>query len=122
MYLVELKPGMETIYGSVAELTEAVRRGEVTEAAKVFHRARSEWAPITSHPKFREIVASLTSTPARKEWTFLPAKPGETPPRPVEESDPAATASMPPSAAQANAPSRRGWRLKLGSVFGQQAG
>src|SRR4051794_23464220 len=53
MYLVELKPGTEAIYSSVAELTEAVRRGEVTPAAKVFHRARSEWAPITAHPKFR---------------------------------------------------------------------
>ena len=119
MYLVELKPGMETIYGSVAELTEAVRRGEVTEAAKVFHRARSEWAPITAHPKFREIVASLTSGPARKEWTFLPAKPGATKPQPpVEEPPPATTASHAP-AAPAKASRRRGWRFMLGSVFGQ---
>ena len=77
MYLVELKPGMETIYSSVAELTEAVRKGEVTESARVFHRARSQWVPITAHPKFQEIVASLTSAPLRKQWTFLPAKPGE---------------------------------------------
>jgi hypothetical protein len=121
MYLVELKPGMETIYSSVAELTEAVRRGEVTEAAKVFHRARSEWAPITAHPKFREIVASLRSGPARKEWTFLPAKPGETAPAPIEEPPAAATASHAP-ATPAKARSRRGWRLMLGSVFGQQTG
>ena len=70
MYLVELKPGIETIYGSVAELTEAVRRGEVTEAAKVFHRARSEWAPITAHPKFREIV-----TDPRSGLSFEPVAP-----------------------------------------------
>jgi len=118
MYLVELKPGMETIYGSVAELTEAVRRGEVTETAKVFHRARSEWAPITAHPKFREIVASLRSGPARKEWTFLPAKPGEPAPAPIEEPPAAATASHGPAKAR----SRRNWRLMLGSVFGQHTG
>ena len=73
MYLVELKPGMETIYSSDAELTEAVRKGEVTESAKVFHRARSQWVPITAHPKFQEIVASLTSAPVR-EAVDLPAR------------------------------------------------
>ena len=118
MYLVELKPGMETIYSSDAELTEAVRKGEVTESAKVFHRARSQWVPITAHPKFQEIVASLTSAPVRKQWTFLPAKPGEAAPAPADESAVAA----PPSRATATprkAPSRRGWRLVFGSMFGQ---
>ena len=118
MYLVELKPGMETIYSSDAELTEAVRKGEVTESAKVFHRARSQWVPITAHPKFQEIVASLTSAPVRKQWTFLPAKPGEAAPAPPDESAVAA----PPSHATATprkAPSRRGWRLVFGSMFGQ---
>jgi hypothetical protein len=116
MYLVELKTGIEMIYGSDAELTEAVRKGEVTDSAKVFHRARSQWVPITAHPKFQEIVANLTSGTIRRQWTFLPARPGEAP-VPVEEP---ATAPVPSRAATAAKPgSRRGWRLVFGSMFGQ---
>jgi hypothetical protein len=116
MYLVELKAGTEMIYGSDAELTEAVRKGEVTESAKVFHRARSQWVPITAHPKFQEIVANLTSGTVRRQWTFLPARQGEAPP-PVEEP---ATVSAPSRAATGAKPAaRRGWRLVFGSMFGQ---
>ena len=118
MYLVELKPGIEAIYSSVAELTEAVRRGEVTPSAKVFHRARSEWAPITAHPKFREIVASLAG-PARREWTFLPAKGGKSSPEPIEPPVEETMAAHTASAAPAKAPSRRGWRSVFGTVFRQ---
>jgi hypothetical protein len=121
MYLVELSPGMEMIYGSLSEFTEAVRRGEITPDARVFHRARSQWLPVTEHPKYREVVAALAAPrfgPARREWTFLPAKQG---PKPVVEPPPTATPPEEPvSAARPARPEpRRGWRRALGGMLGR---
>jgi hypothetical protein len=123
MYLVELKPGMEAIYASVAEFTEAVRRGEVNEYAKVFHRTRSQWVPITAHPKFREIVAGMTG-PIRKQWTFLPAKPGEevASPAPVAAPAAASTPNRASTATHGKTASRRGWRLVFGGMLGRHSG
>lgn len=120
MYLVELSPGMEMIYGSLSEFTEAVRRGEITADARVFHRARSRWLPVTEHPKYREVVAALSAPrfgPARREWTFLPAKPGA---KPVAPAEPPPTATPPEEPASATRPARPeprgGWRRALGML------
>lgn len=125
MYLVELSPGMEMIYGSLNEFTDAVRRGEITADARVFHRARSQWLPVTEHPKYREVAAALPAPrfgPARQEWTFLPAKPGAKRAAPVE---PPATATPPEEPASAARPARPeprpGWRRALGGMLGRRS-
>lgn len=124
MYLVELSPGMEMIYGSLSEFTDAVRRGEITADARVFHRARSQWLPVTEHPKYREVVAALSAPrfgPARREWTFLPAKAGEGPVLPAEPPpDPPAERVSAERPAPRPEP-RRGWRRSLGGMLGRRS-
>jgi hypothetical protein len=125
MYLVELSPGMEMIYGSLSEFTDAVRRGEVTPDARVFHRARSQWLPVTEHPKYREVIAALSAPrfgPARKEWTFLPAKSGREPVVPVElPLEPGPEAEPVAVARPARPEPRRGWRRALVGMLGRRS-
>jgi hypothetical protein len=77
MYLVELKPGSEVLYHSVAELTAAIRSGDVGLESWIFHRASSTWVPITVHPEYKRISgehAPLDLPPlTRKRWTFFNA-------------------------------------------------
>jgi hypothetical protein len=79
MFLVEIKAGREAVYDSVKDLAEAIRRGEVGPQARIFHRASSNWIPITLHPEFKKAAAkrareSLPPLP-RSQWTFLGVEP-----------------------------------------------
>jgi len=75
MYLVELISGKETIYRSLDEFTDAIRRGEVTAQSRIYHRAASTWIPVTFHPQFRKVSAEQSASFAEplppRDWTFL---------------------------------------------------
>jgi hypothetical protein len=78
MYLVELQPGTEVLYHSVAELTAAIRSGDVGSQSWIYHRASSTWVPITVHPEYKkasEQPATVELPPLRrKRWTFFNAE------------------------------------------------
>jgi hypothetical protein len=80
MYLVELQPGTEVLYHTVAELTAAIRSGDVGSQSWIYHRASSTWVPITVHPEYKRATgqhANLTvDLPplTRKRWTFFNAE------------------------------------------------
>lgn len=78
MYLVELQPGTEVLYNSVAELQAAIRSGDVGSQSWIYHRASSTWVPITVHPEYKRAGGghSLLELPPlkRKRWTFFNAE------------------------------------------------
>jgi hypothetical protein len=78
MYLVELQPGTEVLYNSVAELTAAIRSGDVGSQSWIYHRASSTWVPITVHPEYKRAGGEhrpLELLPLkRKRWTFFNAE------------------------------------------------
>ena len=75
MYLVELRPGKEELYRSSDELALAIRRGDVDERSRVYHRATAKWISITLHPQYKAIVAASkeepSPRPARRGWSIL---------------------------------------------------
>jgi hypothetical protein len=78
MYLVELQPGTEVLYRTVAELTAAIRCGDVGSQSWIYHRASSTWVPITVHPEYKKVTGEhgpLDLPPLkRKRWTFFNAE------------------------------------------------
>lgn len=78
MILVELETGAQRPFGSTSELIEAVRKGEVGPGARIYHRARDQWLPVTTHPLFRKTwdERPLPPLPCR-QWTFFSAEPEE---------------------------------------------
>jgi hypothetical protein len=80
MYLVELQPGTEVLYHTVAELTAAIRSGDVGSQSWIYHRASSTWVPITVHPEYKRATGQhalvTTDLPplTRKRWTFFNAE------------------------------------------------
>ena len=63
MYRIELSPGDETAFRSIEELAVAIRRGVVTQRARIWHNASGKWLPIEFHPHYK-IAASMQLTPA----------------------------------------------------------
>lgn len=82
MYLVELYPGTEVTYSSLAELSAAIRGGDVRSQARIFHRRSSTWVSITVHPEYRRLSVEfelLAMVPLkRKRWTFFDPHGGST--------------------------------------------
>jgi hypothetical protein len=80
MYLVELQPGTEVLYHTVAELTAAIRSGDVGSQSWIYHRASSTWVPITVHPEYKRVTGQHAIVTAdlppltRKRWTFFNAE------------------------------------------------
>ena len=77
MYLVELQPGTEVLYHSVAELTAAIRCGKVGPQSWIYHRASSTWVPITVHPEYKKATGgneAVLLQLKRKRWTFFNAE------------------------------------------------
>jgi hypothetical protein len=118
MFLVEISPGIEAIYSSLSDFTEAIRRGEVGEQARIYHRTKSQWAPIAVHPVFRRVAAGARPSAAlRTHWTFLPPEPGaEAPP-----AGQGAPATQPPAPNPAGTTRTRRWRGALGRLFGRSS-
>jgi hypothetical protein len=78
MYLVELRPGTEVLYRTVAEFTAAIRCGDVGPQSRIYHRASSTWVPITVHPQYKKATGEpepVALPPLRrKRWTFFNAE------------------------------------------------
>ena len=75
MYLVELNPGTEVMYSSLAELSAAIRSGDVRSQARIFHRRSATWVSITVHPEYRRLSIEFELLAVgllrRKRWTFF---------------------------------------------------
>jgi hypothetical protein len=122
MYLIELKPGKEAVYGTLADFVEAVRRGEIGWQARIYHRAKSMWVPVTVHPHFRKLAASRAAPPPsplpRAHWTFLPPEPGQETPAHAATAD---DGDEPLSdAASPDRPKSRSWSSVLGGLMGAE--
>ena len=120
MYLVELKPGLEAIYTTLPDFVDAIRRGEIGSGSRIYHRTKSEWAPITVHPAFRRVTAEAEAarpaSPLRNQWTFLPAAPPED--APVAEPPvhgPPGSGGRPVATGRA-----RRWRGVFGGLLGRR--
>jgi hypothetical protein len=117
MFLVEREPGNVAMYNSAADLTQAIRQGDVGPRARIFHRRSSQWLPITEHPAYRQARAEAEREPLpplrRRHWTFLPGAPGAGDPRSGEAaskaSPPQPEAGGQPAPQQAPAETRRPW-------------
>jgi hypothetical protein len=76
MYLVEPESGQRCHYQTARALGAAIRRGELTPRAKIFHQTSSQWLPITVHPEYRRAEADWDHRSVRRlsmrAWTFLP--------------------------------------------------
>lgn len=107
MYLVELQPGTEVLYNSVAELTSAIRSGDVGSQSWIYHRASSTWVPITVHPEYKRVSGEplpLELPPLkRKRWTFFNAE-GVDEPVTIAQPVHASRAEIKPGAASALVP------------------
>ena len=129
MYLIELKPGKEAVYGTLEAFTDAVRRGEIGWQARIYHQAKSTWLPVTVHPHFKKLVErpagqAAAAAPARSHWTFLPPERGHEASSPAAEQGSAAAApshtdSDVGSATKVNT---KGWRSVLGGLIGARRG
>ncbi len=53
MYRIRSASGTETVYGSLEEFAAAVKRGEVTPEAEIFHTRANRWLDIKTHPHYR---------------------------------------------------------------------
>jgi hypothetical protein len=75
MILVALDIGSQRLFGSVGELSMAIRTGAVGPSSRIFHRVTAQWLPITTHPELRKNAADRSNTPlpplARTRWTFF---------------------------------------------------
>ena len=93
MYRIRLPSGREAEFTSIEELALALRRGDVSRDALIYHRRSDQWVPIEQHPRFQgqldeadtpEQSAPPAPTPAE------PAQPAEAPKpeRPPTEPEP----------------------------------
>ncbi len=122
MYLIQLASGAETLYPTLAHFTDAIRRGEVTEQAKIYHRTREIWVAVPAHPTYRQVVAAERAGRARhgtrSQWTFLPAAaPTTDAPDAAREAATRVAAEEPPAAGAPAVARRRNWRRVLGGLF-----
>jgi hypothetical protein len=72
MFRVRLPNGREAAYRSVAELSHAIGRGEVTTDAEFFHSATATWQRIGSRPEYAEAFALLASGRRRSDAVEVP--------------------------------------------------
>jgi hypothetical protein len=62
MYLIELTPGTEQLFGSSEALVAAIRSGEVASQMRIFHRATAKWISVTLHPLYQRHAHSPSET------------------------------------------------------------
>lgn len=75
MYRIKLNSGEEAVYNSIDALAVAVRSGEVTPDALIYHRRADRWLAIATHPHYQTIQAR-SAAPAE------PAAPASSRPAP----------------------------------------
>jgi len=90
VYRIRLPSGREAEFPTIEELALALRRGDVSREALIYHRRTDQWVPIEQHPRFQGQVEpdeaddpppptpAESPTPPRP----TPAEP-RTPPRPT---------------------------------------
>ena len=75
MFLVEIEPGREQLFPSVAALAGAIKAGVIGPDSRIYHRASSSWVSITFHPEYRKAMAARQAEPLpplnRSQWTFF---------------------------------------------------
>jgi hypothetical protein len=75
MFLVEIEPGREQLFPSVAALAGAIKAGVIGPDSRIYHRASSSWVSITFHPEYRKAMAERQAEPLtplnRSQWTFF---------------------------------------------------
>jgi hypothetical protein len=83
MFLVEPKSGQRWHYESARALGAAIRRGELSPQARIFHQAANQWLPITVHPEYtkakRDREEGSAHTWQQRQWTFLAERPDASP-------------------------------------------
>jgi hypothetical protein len=81
MFLVEPESGQRCHYVSARALGAAIRRGELSSQAKIFHQTSNRWLPITVHPEYRRAESDWEESSARqlrgRRWTFFSEPPLE---------------------------------------------
>lgn len=86
MYRIRLPSGREAEFATIEELALALRRGDVSREALIYHRRTEQWVPIEQHPRFQgqvEPEEPESAAPAQPLEVMPPAAPPR--PRPVEE-------------------------------------
>lgn len=73
-YLVEVAPGHETVYPTAVALRAAMRGGEITPEARIYHRAASRWLSIMEHPEYRKFLAERRPADWLEPLPFEPAR------------------------------------------------
>lgn len=63
MYRIKLTSGEEAVYNSIDALAVAVRSGEVTGDALIFHRRAERWLAINTHPHYLSIQSRQGASP-----------------------------------------------------------
>ncbi len=93
MFLVEPESGQRCHYSSARALGAAIRRGELTPQARIYHQTSNRWLPITVHPEYRRAESDWEQRSARRllgrRWTYFT--------EPPLEDDPLVAASPPPA-------------------------
>lgn len=123
MILVELDTGDQRVFASPGELADAIKRGEVSPSARIYHRAAAQWLPITVHPHFRETATQRWSAPlpplARTRWTFFSTDSAELPAPESASAGKAGGANAPadPSSPSQDSSRTSGWRSALGRAM-----
>jgi len=96
MYRIRSASGSETVYGSLEEFSAAVKRGDVSPEAEIFHSRANRWLDIKTHPHYRLALGMAQGTgPGAK----LPDPVGVAAP-PESSSSPAARRDPGPGAAR----------------------
>ncbi len=62
MYRIRSASGSETVYGSLEEFSAAVKRGEVSPEAEIFHTRANRWLDIKTHPHYRIALGMAQGT------------------------------------------------------------
>jgi hypothetical protein len=95
MYRIEVKPGEETVFRTIEELSTGIRNGFITSRARIYHAASQKWLPIEFHPHYKKALDGNFTPSAAAPQPSLTAMPAPT------FSFPGATAPQsPPPAAE----------------------
>jgi hypothetical protein len=95
MYRIELRPGQEVSFQSFDEFAAAVRAGEISADARVWHGASSKWLPVTVHPHYKRAMTA----PPKAAPVAVPAP--VAPPAPVVAHAPMVVPAPAPAAPHA---------------------
>ncbi len=76
MFRIRLASGAEADYGSVAELAQGIRSGQIPGNSEIFHRTSQRWLPISAHPAWDEAAPRPEEATSLSDGLAQP-RPGE---------------------------------------------